>query len=270
MMIAIDIGNTNSKFVFFNALGVIVNKYTIETSHFQSPESWRKYFTLLIQKNPNFAKAQLKISCVSWKVFLVLRVIFDEDLEENFNLDTPFDAELLNFSKKVPVVREEDIPLDCSHTENLVGTDRVLAAYAAYQKYHRSTVVVSLGSATAIDLVTDEGVFYAGLICPGLESSYQGLLHQVPHLPSMDFLSKDHNSALNQDVLGSLSSGLFLAHALMVEAVYIKQKAILNKEAELLLTGGNALAISPYIANPHSFEDDMVAYGLFALSKNNS
>ncbi|MGL4388326.1 MAG: type III pantothenate kinase [Brevinema sp.] len=268
-MIAIDIGNTNSKFVFFDQQGKILHKYSKATSDFLTPELWRRYFDSLIKKHPNFADSELRISCVNWKVFLVLRVVFGDDTEDSFDINRLFDPDLLHLCKYVPLIFEKNIPLDCSYTHGLVGTDRLLSAYAAYQKYKQSTVVASLGSATTIDLVTNQGVFYAGIIAPGLESSYKGLLNQVPHLPDINFLSQNNNKVINENVLGSLSSGLFLAHALMVEALYLKQKESIMSDdlVALLLTGGSASSISVYIQTPHLYEDNMVAYGLFLLSK---
>ncbi|MGL4561769.1 MAG: type III pantothenate kinase [Brevinema sp.] len=267
MLIAIDIGNTNTKFVFFDNQATIVNKYIIQTSALWTPNAWKEKFDQLIAQNPLFSDAKITISCVNWKTFLVLRVVFGCDHEDCFDIDLPFDPKLLELEKHIPIVLEQNIPVNLSHTIGLSGSDRILAAYATYQKYKQSTVVVSLGTATTIDLITEKGVYFAGPIVPGIETSYQGLINQAPHLPSLESLPKDQHHVLCQGILQSLSTGLFFAHSAVIESIYHKQihEAQLTETVGLLITGGNAPIISPYISVPHIIEEDMVAYGLFLL-----
>lgn len=266
MIIAVDVGNTNTKILFFNEQNVIINKYVVHTSTLESPDLWHKTIDHLLTLNPNFDHAQLTISCVNWKIFLVLRVVFGYDKAEDFNINKAFDPTLLSVPSDSPLILESMIPLQRHHS-GLIGSDRLLTAYAAYKMFHQSIIVVSLGSATTIDLITRNGEFFPGLILPGIESSYKGLLTQVPHLPSIESLSPQSNRTLCSNIIDSLSSGLFLGHALLIESLYHKQvlESQLNDSVNLLLTGGYADIISQHITTPHIVQDNMVAYGLSIL-----
>src|SRR5687768_15471513 len=51
-----------------------------------------------------------------------------------------------------------------------LGTDRLLNAFAAVEKYGAPCIVCSLGTATTIDVVNDKRVFLGGVIAPGLDA----------------------------------------------------------------------------------------------------
>lgn len=77
-------------------------------------------------------------------------------------------------------------PMDISVSDpKKVGTDRVLAAAAAYAVVEAAVVVADLGTAVTIDLVDDRGVFCGGCICPGFEISAKALKENTAQLPKI-------------------------------------------------------------------------------------
>ena len=66
-----------------------------------------------------------------------------------------------------------------------VGTDRVVAAAAAYAVVEDAVVVADFGTAVTIDLVDEHGVFQGGVIFPGFELSTMALNEHTAQLPKV-------------------------------------------------------------------------------------
>jgi type III pantothenate kinase len=90
-----------------------------------------------------------------------------------------------DLGEKVKVVgKEVPLPLPMWIDEpGKVGTDRVVAAAAAYAVVEGAVVVADFGTAVTIDLVDPHGVFQGGVILPGFDLSAQTLHENTAMLP---------------------------------------------------------------------------------------
>jgi type III pantothenate kinase len=81
-------------------------------------------------------------------------------------------------SRDVPLAVEVDFP-------ELVGTDRLMAAFAAnrLRRIERAAIVIDLGTAIKVDVVSAAGAFAGGAILPGLAMSARALEEQTDALP---------------------------------------------------------------------------------------
>ena len=50
-----------------------------------------------------------------------------------------------------------------------VGADRIVNAVAAYRKWQTGVIVVDFGTATTFDVVSTDGAYLGGVICPGIK-----------------------------------------------------------------------------------------------------
>ena len=263
MICAIDVGNTRVKACLVDEELTIINKSSWSTPDLFEPENWDIFFEYLEKQNSKYAYAEKRISCVSWKAYLALMVYLGYTTEANFNPNQTFDPDLMLLPMDSPILFEGYIPLNMSPTEGMIGSDRLLAAYAAYRIFGCNMVVTSFGTATTIDMVTNNAVFLSGVISPGIDVSYQGLINRATHLPALSELTFS-DKALNNNTVEALYAGLYLGQALQVEAIQnrlIEESAIVDI-SELVLTGGRAYSISSHIRNAHSIVEDLAIYGL--------
>jgi type III pantothenate kinase len=79
-----------------------------------------------------------------------------------------------------PVVRNRAV-----HPET-VGADRLAQASAAWERTRGACVVVSLGTAITIDVVSRRGEFLGGLIAPGLRLMARALHEHTALLPEVE------------------------------------------------------------------------------------
>lgn len=263
MIAAFDIGNTNVKAYLFDNDNNIIGRKSRPSPDLFEPERWKYFLDDLVTLNAGFAIAEKRISCVSWKIFLALRVFFGYDRAESFDPHREFNTDLFYLPADSPFVFDSMVPIDTSFVSGLVGPDRLLAAYGLYKMYGGSNFLASLGTATTIDLITKTGIFFSGIVAPGVDASYNGLLLRAPHLPSMHQLPNPEK-LLGTMLEQALSSGIFMGHAVMVEALFsrMKRDAALEDDMNLVLTGGRAYSVSPYIRLAHTVREDLVAYGL--------
>ncbi len=265
MICAIDVGNTKTKVFLIDDDYDIVEQKTWSTPDLFEPERWAYLFSVLNELNPLFMIADLRISCVNWKAFLALRVHLKYD--KDFDPQRGFDMELLdNLPEHSPVILEKNIPLKRDNIQGLIGSDRMLSAYAVNKIFNKSAVVVSLGTATTIDLVTKSGEFVSGVIAPGVDSAYQGLIERATSLPAISDLTIPENN-LSKNGLESLYLGSFVAQAILIEQFMfrITKDYKTSHSVDLILTGGRANSISQHLVKKHTVVDGLVGYGLALL-----
>ena len=66
-----------------------------------------------------------------------------------------------------------------------IGSDRLVDAVAAYEKYGGPVIVVDYGTATTYDVVSEDGVFEGGVISPGIRTSARALWGGAAMLPEI-------------------------------------------------------------------------------------
>ena len=271
MIFAIDVGNTRTKAVLIDENLKIVAQKNWSTPEFFEPDRWKYFFEIMYALDPLFFIAELRISCVSWRAFLSLRVHLGYDTKESFDINREFNKDLLILPIHNFVILEADIPINREFVTGMIGTDRLLAAYAAHKIFKKNTTVVCLGTATTIDLITGTGVFFSGSILPGIDVSYQGLIDRANSLPALSDLPLS-DKMLNTDTAHSLYTGLFLSQALVIEEISKKQiqEAALKNPCNIALTGGRSYSISPHIRMEHDIVDNLVAYGLALIPEKNN
>ena len=109
-------------------------------------------------------------------------------------------------------------PIVVSHTLHLpitiaidnpetIGADRIANAVAGYYQYQQAVIVVDIGTATTIDVVTDDGVFIGGLIIPGPKTAITGLVKHTAQLFDVPF-EKPQN-IVGKSTAEALQAGLF-------------------------------------------------------------
>ena len=119
------------------------------------------------------------------------------------------------------VVSNEDVPLK-SQVKNreLLGTDRLVAAFAASHRHAPPVpvIVIDAGTAVTIDVVTidqiGQPVFAGGLIFPGAQASAKALHGSTDQLPDISDMDFDGGSQLiGDDTQSSIERGVVLAQA---------------------------------------------------------
>jgi type III pantothenate kinase len=118
-----------------------------------------------------------------------------------------------------------------------LGPDRLANALGAFQILKPPFVVIDIGTATTFDVVDASGAFVGGAILPGPMSSAQALVARTAKLPQVEF--KAPPSAIGRNTVHGLQSGLVLAYAGGLEALAQQMVGELGKDTTVVATGGD-------------------------------
>lgn len=126
-----------------------------------------------------------------------------------------------------------------------LGADRIANAAAARKLYKGHLVVVDFGTATTFCVITEKGDYIGGAIMPGPGLSVHALSSKTAKLPSVE-LTLLHR-IIGKDTTENILSGIIMGHAGAVERIVREMGKEINLALTLIVTGGYADLVVPYI-----------------------
>jgi pantothenate kinase type III len=161
----------------------------------------------------------------------------------------------------VRILSQRDIrmPVEVDEPEK-VGLDRLCNALAATRlaKRNEPVLIVDLGSATTLDVVSGDGRFLGGAIMPGFRASAFFLQKISQGLPIVEADDLRFPAYPGRNTTAAIEAGLFWG---MVGAIrqFLAFAQEGHEHALLLLTGGDAFPVLEALLNPNfSPQDDSV------------
>lgn len=176
---------------------------------------------------------------------------------------------LAPLARKVVVLDSSTpVPLTVGYrTPSTLGVDRVAAAAGAAAIAPGETcLVVDLGTAITYDVVTADGRFLGGNIAPGIYMRLEALHSFTRALPAVDTAGDcplwgyDTETALRSGAVRGVVGEL---------QYYFDSLAAAGREPRVILTGGSADLITPFITMPVTIEPNLVLIGLNSILKHN-
>jgi len=143
------------------------------------------------------------------------------------------DEKLRVIGKDIP------LPIDTAVDDSMeVGTDRLVAAAAAFAVVEDAVVVADFGTALTIDLVDENGVFMGGIIYPGFDITARALQENTAKLPKVKVAKP--KSSYGANTREAINCGLYYAVIGLLETVTRRYAEELGKWPQTILTGGAA------------------------------
>jgi len=124
-----------------------------------------------------------------------------------------------------------------------VGSDLVVGAVAAYEKYRTNCIVVGFGTALAFTAVAEPGDLLGVAIAPGLNYASDALFEHTAQLRIVDLTVPE--TAIGKTTVHSIQSGILFGYAGMVESIIKRFRSEMPGPAEVIGTGGQAKIIAP-------------------------
>jgi type III pantothenate kinase len=152
------------------------------------------------------------------------------------------------------------MPIRYAHPGQL-GADRMVNAFAAFQKYQCGLIVIDLGTATTFDAVSDKGEYLGGAISPGIGISAEALYEKAPKLPRID-ISHFPESAIGKDTVASIRSGILFGYAGLVDGIVYRMKKEMASSPKVIATGGLARLMADISETIEKIEPDLTLEGL--------
>jgi type III pantothenate kinase len=117
-----------------------------------------------------------------------------------------------------------------------LGADRIANAAAAYHLYRRDAIVVDMGTATTLEVVTREGDFLGGAIMPGLETMLDALKLETAQLPKPE--PANPRRLLATSTRAGIQAGVFSAHFAGIDRLVQGITRETHRKFHIIATGG--------------------------------
>lgn len=144
---------------------------------------------------------------------------------------------------------------NCYEQPAQLGSDRWAALIAAWHSMRSACLVVNCGTATTIDMLSNQGEFTGGLILPGVDMMLRSLREGTAGLK----LTPGEYRKFPLNTADAIYSGAIQATA---GAIRRQFDVLGSADARCLLSGGAADRVSAYLDIPYERADNLVLRGL--------
>lgn len=148
-----------------------------------------------------------------------------------------------------------------------VGSDLIVSAVAAKDKYKTPLAIIDMGTATTLVVIDQKGDYIGGMIIPGLWVSLNSLSSQAAQLPHIDLNAPA--KLLGKNTVDCMRAGSLLGCAAMLDGLLDRVEEEMGEPIHAVLTGGVAPLILPYCRRELHLEPDLLIHGLWLLYEKN-
>jgi type III pantothenate kinase len=141
-----------------------------------------------------------------------------------------------------------------------IGADRLANAVAAWGINQRPTAVIDFGTATTITVIGTDMTFLGGTIMPGIDTMLKSLAVRTAQLPRL--YADAPESALGRDTAAAIRSGVVIGTAGAVMHIIETLEDESGLSLPIVVTGGRAALISPFIEHAHTLATTLVFDGM--------
>lgn len=254
MLLAIDVGNTNTKFAVYDGA------------------SWRSQWraaTYSSRTADEYAPWLAQVMALSGLSFTdikacIISTVVPQALFNLRNLSRRYvGAEPL-------VIGEPGVNLGIEvriDKPSEAGADRLVNAVGAFVDYGGPAIVIDSGTATTFDIVAADGAFEGGIILPGINLSLQALHDAAARLPRVEI--RDPGCVIGKDTVSAMQSGIYWGSIEMIEGLVRRIKAEYGKPMKTIATGGVASLYEGAFPSIDHFDQELTSRGLLEIYKRN-
>jgi len=253
MLLAIDLGNTNTVFGVYDTNDKLVMHWRLSTQKERTVDEYGILLRNLFALEKIDAKKIRRVIVAS--VVPPLDPILNEMVASYFSVDPVF---VTHENAGIPILY--DNPRE-------VGADRIVNAVAAVHKYGSPVMVLDFGTATTFDVVSPKGEYLGGAIAPGLGISAEALFQRAARLSRVDI--RKPARMIGRTTEESIQSGLFHGYVALVEGVVTRLRTELGAQAPVIATGGLAPVFQSELSVLTAVEPDLTLEGLRLIWEKN-
>ena len=140
-----------------------------------------------------------------------------------------------------------------------VGADRIADAVGALDLYGGPSIVVDLGTATTFDAISEDGEYLGGAIVPGISISLEALDSHAAALRAVELI--EPRNVIGRSTVESIQSGVLYGYAAQGAGMCARFKETLG-EATVVATGGLSSLIAPFSTAIDHVEPWLTLHGL--------
>ncbi|HEX2055079.1 MAG TPA: type III pantothenate kinase [Nitrospiraceae bacterium] len=249
MLLAIDIGNSNIVWGIFEGRSLL-GHWRLATDQRRTDDEYGMLFLALL-KGAGYEASHITGAILSSVVPM---------------LTPTFETMVQTYFRRIPLIvtSEIDSGLTLRYANpREIGSDRIVNAAAAHDRYHADLIIVDFGTATTFCVVTKLGEYQGGVIAPGLGISADALFARTAKLPKVEIMRP--KSVVGQDTVSGIQSGLVFGYVGLVEGILRRMEQELAYPCRVIATGGLAPIVARETASIHEVRPLLTLEGLELL-----
>ena len=247
MLLAVEVGNTNTSFGLFDEAGSLVASYRLSTERERMPDEWFALLSALLASNGHaldevdgIIVSSVVPSVTTWMVEMARQRLGLEPVVVSGDLDV-------------------GLRLNVDEPRQL-GADRIVDCVAAYARYGGPAIIVDLGTATTFDVIGRDGAYLGGAIAAGVGTSLQALAGNAAQLFNVALAMP--GTVIGRNTADQLRAGIVTGHLAMLEGMIARTRADLGADATVIVTGGYAPLFAGRSPLFDHFDPDLTLDGL--------
>lgn len=229
MLLALDVGNTNVKIGLFEN-GGLKNSWRMTSNRRRTADEFG------IQMESFFNHLNIPTSAVDGIIMSSVIPSMNYTMEHMcsiyFHGQKPM---MVDSSLNTGLINRYD------HPEKL-GSDRICNAVAAYKTYGGPCVTIDFGTATNFAVVSENGEFLGGLICPGFQIATDALIEHTAMLPKIEYNKPSKVICTNTET--AIQAGIIYGYVGQIEYLLKKVTQELPCKPKVIATGGMSSLIA--------------------------
>lgn len=254
MLLAIDVGNTNSKFAVFDGERLVA-QWRLRTEAKRTADEYAAWLTQLMDVqgfDPKTISGAILASVVP-AVNQHIRRLCETYFGNGLLIVGEPDCQL---GIKVLIDRPQD-----------AGADRLVGVIAGYEKYGGPLITVDFGSATTFDMADKDGNFIGGVLAPGVELTIESFYLMTARLPRIRVEKPAH--VIGKSTVPAMQSGIFWGYVGLIESLITRIRAEYGEPMKVVATGGLAEVFKDEIGLFDAIEPDLMSLGLLEIWRRN-
>jgi len=247
MLLAIDIGNTDTKLGFFlrapdGTVGELAKTWRVTTARRRTSDEFGVLFAAL------FRRAEIPLTEVG--AIVVSSVVPQNDRALREACDHYYGVEP-NFFR---AASQSLIEVATERPKEL-GSDLLAGALGAVEHHAMiPAIVIGFGTATTYGAVSRAGAFVGAAIAPGIQISIDALVARTAKLPQVELEAPA--AAIGRDTVTALQSGIVYGFVGQTDGMIARLRAELGADACVIATGGMAGIVARHttaidLVDPH-------------------
>jgi len=254
MLLAIDVGNTNTKFAVWDGQTWRA-QWRASTDSSRTADEYAPWLTQIM------ALAGLSFADLS---ACIISTVVPQALFNLRNLSRRY------IRAEPMVIGDDGLKLGIEvriDKPSEAGADRLVNAIGAFIQYGGPAIVIDSGTATTFDIVGADGAFEGGVILPGINLSLQALHDAAARLPRVEI--RDPGRVIGKDTVTAMQSGIYWGSIEMIEGLCRRIKAEYGAPMKTIATGGVASLFEGAFPSIDHFDQDLTSRGLLEIFRRN-
>jgi len=254
MLLAIDVGNTNTVFALHDGSRWRSQWRSATTAMRTADEYavWLSQLLVIEQLSLDDIKA-----CIVSTVVPQAKFNFRNLSRRYFNFEPMFVGEVgVDLGVPVRIDRPEQ-----------AGADRLVNAVGAHVQYPGALIVIDSGTATTFDIVGKDGGFEGGIISPGINLSVKALHDAAAALPRIAIQKPD--KVIGSDTVSAMQSGIFWGYVELIDGLVKRIRGEYAEDMTVVATGGVASLFEGASQTIDHYDQDVTIRGLLEIYRRN-